>query len=276
MKTFIVSLGMLLSFGLSAADTETTLPCQDAYLAGVQQFEHGQLSAASESFQEAIMLAPGPEAEPGEYLPYIYLAVTQFEMGRIREARDALIQSQVYGVAATTETGRQLLKRYAADIMLAPLDNPEYVSSPQSSPVEIQSVFLSDNEVEIIRAQVLKRCALSSKLAENKLPWYFHYEFGVDLMKAGDAQRAINSFLLGANVREEPARNKRMYGMWYIDYQPYYQIALAHSKLGNWESAYSAIQTSENFGEFSPADSDYENFSALDQLIKNNLKRNDS
>lgn len=273
MKTFIVLMGLLLSVVTDAVQADTLSPCEEAYLTGIAQFERGELRAASESFFEAITLAPVPE---GEYLPYIYLSAAAFEMGHTRDARDALIQSQIYGVAPKTETGQRLLEKYAVEIMSAPLDEAAFVSSPQSSPVANQSFSLSDNEVELIRSHVLNRCAVSSKLAHNKLPWYFHYEFGVDLMKAGDAQRAVDAFVLGANVRAAPRRDKRMYGMWYIDYLPYYQIALAHSKLGDWDSAYDAIQTSENFGEFTPTDSDYETFSALDQLIKSNLKNNDS
>ena len=272
MKTLIVLMGLLLSVVTDAVQADTLSPCEEAYLTGIAQFERGELRAASESFFEAINLAPVPESEPGEYLPYIYLSVATFEMGHTREARDALIQSQIYGVAPKTEIGQRLLEQYAVEIMSAPLDEATYVSSPQSSPVVAsQSFSLSDNEVELIRSQVLSRCAVSSKLANNKLPWYFHYEYGVNLMKAGDAQRAVDAFVLGANVKEDPSRDKRMYGMWYIDYLPYYQIALAHSKLGDWESAYDAIQTSQNFGEFSPSDPDYETFSALDELIKSNL-----
>jgi hypothetical protein len=268
MKTLMVVLGMLLSCNTMAASVETAFPCPEPYLEGIQQFKDGQLQAASESFSEAIGLADSPDVE---YLPYLYLAVVQFEMGHTREARDALIRSQMYGVAPQSETGKLLLEHYATDIMKAPLDDSEFVSLPQSSPVETQSTWLTDNEVDLIRAQVLKRCALSSKLAENKLPWYFHYEFGVNLMQAGDAKRAVDALLVGANIREDPKRSKRMYGMWYIDYLPYYQIALAHSKLGNWESALGAIQTSENFGEFKPGDPGFESFAALNELINSNL-----
>lgn len=38
---------------------------------------------------------------------------------------------------------------------------------------------------------------------------------------AGDAQRALNSFTVGAKIRQESKRGKRMYGMWFIDYLPY-------------------------------------------------------
>jgi tetratricopeptide (TPR) repeat protein len=260
MKTSIVILGWLLAITAGAAQIETSSDCEVQYLAGVEHFERGELQAAADSFFSVIRLAPSPETYPAEYIPYIYLSVAHYELGHFQQARDALIQSQVYGVAAKTETGKLLLERYAAKIMSAPLDGDEYVSTPQSSPVASNTYSLSENEVELIRAQVLNRCAITSKLEKNKLPWYFYYEFGVDLMKAGDAQRAVESFQLGANIKEDPSRNKRMYGMWYIDYLPYYQLALAHSRLGEWEQARDAILTSESSGEFAPADPDYESY----------------
>ena len=276
MKKIIVLAGLLLSVAAGAAQTESFSPCEVEYFAGIEFFEQGKLKASSDSFYRAIRVAPVPETEPVEYIPYLYMAAAYFESGRIRDARDALIQSQVYGVAANTETGKRLLEQYAVEIMTAPLDELEFVSSPQSNPVESQVLSLSANEAELIRAQVLSRCSLSAKLENNLLPWYFHYEYGMDLMRAGDAQRAIDSFLLGANVREDPSRSKRMYGMWFIDYLPYYQIALAHARLGDWERARDAIETSENYGEFSPSDADYDSFSELNQLIKTNLENHDS
>lgn len=278
MKTYMAILGGLLVFFASSLKADSTSPCQVAYLTGLDFFERGEYREASDSFFESITLDPEPDAELTEYIPYLYLAVSRYEAGYTREARDALIQSQVYGEASKTEAGRDLLSRYAASIMSAPLDQTELVLTPQSNPVSIadRPYSISDSEAQIIRSQVLKRCALSSKLAHNKLPWYFHYEYGRNLLEAGDSQRAIEAFILGANISEDPSRDKRMYGMWFIDYLPYYQIALAHSKLGDWESAQNAIRTSKNFGEFSPSDPDYEAFTSLEQLIERNVKSNDS
>ena len=278
MKTYMAILGGVLAVFASSVQADTFSPCQVAYLTGLEFFEQGEYREASDSFFESITLDPEPDAELAEYIPYLYLAASRYEAGYTREARDALIQSQVYGVASETEAGKDLLDRYAAQIMSAPLDQTELVMTPQSSPVSIaeRSYSISDNEAKIIRSQVLKRCALSSKVSTNKLPWYFHYEYGKDLLEAGDSERAIDAFTLGANISEDPGRDKRMYGMWYVDYIPYYQIALAHSQLGDWESARHAIQTSENYGEFSPTDPDYESFTSLEQLIEKNLKNNDS
>ncbi len=158
-------------------------------------------------------------------------------------------------MSAQSEAGTRLINEYAANIMTASAageDEPfPDVAGVSYRDFERQEFTLTDESVELIRSAVLKRCAVSADVDKNKLPWYFHYEFGVDLMEAGDAQRALDAFVLGANVRESSKRGKRMYGMWFVDYLPYYQIALAHAKLGNWEHAQDAIRVSEQFGEFS-------------------------
>ena len=284
MKTYITILGLLLSFTVIADETKTTLPYQEEYLAGIEYFEEGQMRAASDSFLEAIRLEPSPGVRPGEYLPYIYLSATQFEMGHTLEARDALIQSQVFGVASKTETGKLLLGRYAVDIMSAPLDNRRYTAAPPPKPAEKQlaslsesnTVSMSESKPVPISEQTVRRCAKASKQPDNNLPWHFHYKCGVDLMEAGEPKQAVDSFLMGANTHQDPARSKRMYGMWYIDYLPYYQIALAHSRLGDWEKAQNAIETSASFEEFAPTDPDYQSFTELNQLIKRHLQSNDS
>ena len=292
MKTFIVVLGVLLSVTGETAQAETLTTSQSPYNTGIEQLDRGELQSASESFYQAIGQSPTPQEGPAEYLPYIHLSVTSFKMGHTREARDALIRSQVFGVAAKTETGKQLLDSYAADIMSAPLDNSEFAPPApaaaevvQAEPVQVDVsparteaddsvnvVYHSDDGTELTSDQVIRRCISSSQRPENnKLPWIFHYQCGIELMKAGDAQRAIDSFEIGANALEDPRRGKRMYGMWFIDYLPYYQMALAHSQLGEWQNAYNALKISETFGEFTPADPDYESFSELDQLIKTHL-----
>jgi tetratricopeptide (TPR) repeat protein len=275
MSTFTKFFGLivLLSTSLNAAE----LDCKIHYATALEQMSNGNYALASAELQQAIRLSPIPNLE---YLPYLNLAVANFEAGRFSSAREALIQSQIYGKAAESDVGIKMLNEYAADIMTAPPSAHEeplpQVAGMSFRDFEQQEYTLSDESAELIRSSVLKRCAVSPRIGANKLPWYFHYEYGRDLLEAGDAQRALDMLVLGANVREDSKRGKRMYGMWFIDYLPYYQIAVAHSKLGNWESAYDAIKTSENFGEFSPDDPDYESFTALDQLIKSNIKNKDS
>ena len=85
--------------------------------------------------------------------------------------------------------------------------------------------------------------------------------------KTSDPQRGLDALILAANVREESRRKSRMYGMWFTDYLPYFRIAQAHSKLGNWRCAMDAMRLSARYSEFSPADSGYRDYSDLQKLI---------
>ena len=284
MKTSAAILALLLAVSASAQDSSSTPTYRAEYEAGIQYFEQGHLRAASDALFEAISLSPTPSISENEYLPYIYFSAAQFEMGNTLEARDALVKSQVYGIAAKTESGKLLLDRYAVDIMSASLDNRHFVPSPKAEKMVMAEQVETPVQEKVVTASVedvpsdkqLKRCVKAADKTGNDLPWHFHYKCGVDLMKAGEAEDAVDSFLTSASSSSDPARSKRMYGMWYIDYLPYYQIALAHSKLGDWESAQHAIETSVSFGEFSPTDPDYGTFTDLDQLIKSHLQSNDS
>lgn len=293
MKTRTVIFGVLVSVLAGAAQADSFTTYQAAYRDGLEQIKLGKMQAASESFYQAISLEPTPLAGPDEYLPYVNLSITLSGLGQTRAARDALIQSQVFGVAASTENGRQLLDRYAADIMSAPLDDSKLnlisaaarpaAAAPATAMQDESRTVATVEQTETVEHEAvsnddatIRRCTSSISRANDKLPWFFYYQCGVELMKAGDAQLAVNAFEMGANALEDPRRGKRMYGMWFIDYLPYYQMALAYSQLGNWESANAAIESSESYGEFTPGDPDYASFFELDRLIKSNLKHNDS
>lgn len=126
---------------------------------------------------------------------------------------------------------------------------------------------LNEEAVNRIRERVLRKCAIRSADLDENLPWYFNYEFGLELMDAGDYQRGLDALVLAANQRQESQRNKRMYGMWYTHYLPYFQIAQAHSKLGNWQCALDALRVSTEYAEFSPVNRDYAQFSDLQKMI---------
>ena len=132
---------------------------------------------------------------------------------------------------------------------------------------DTQAQNLSAEQLQDIRKRVLKRCGLSSKLANNRLPWYFHYEFGVELVRQGAAGEAVEPLQMTANLKPQPARDARMYGAWFVNYQPYYQMSLAFSDLGQWDAAWDAIRMSENLLEFAPGEFEYEKFDSLKSLI---------
>jgi tetratricopeptide (TPR) repeat protein len=244
------------------------LPCEKLYAEAIVWFEAGKFDIAADLFSEAILLSPEPGSAPNSYTPYIYLAASQYELGNPRGARDALIQSLEYGLSAQSTAGRQLIGKYAVAIMSA--QQVKQASTPEllSSPVAGQNRTLSNMNAEVVRARVLKRCALSTKIEENKLPWYFHYLLGLEFSGEGDNSRALESFQLGANIREESMRNKRLYGMWFLDYLPYYQIALTNARLGNWKHANNALYVSLYEGEFVPGEAGWIDFTKLENQIR--------
>jgi tetratricopeptide (TPR) repeat protein len=246
------------------------------YAGALASFDRGDYDAASEALELAIKCDPMPQSDDDLYIPYVHLAAASFESGQFAAARAALVQSQVYAVAPKTKQGASLLAKYGEPIMEVDLKSDELQYAANYFNGQNQSYSLSQEEADKLRSRALRRCAVASDAGESNLPWYFHYEYGLDLIEAGDSQRALEVLTIGAGKRAHSGRDKRMYGMWFIDYIPYYQMALAHSKLGDWESAHDAITMSRNFSEFSPNSSDYDEFTELEQLINSKLENGDT
>jgi hypothetical protein len=96
---------------------------------------------------------------------------------------------------------------------------------------------------------------------------------GRNLERRGDPQRALDALIEAATQRADPAHGARIYGMWFVDYLPYYEIARAHAKLGNWDCAQNAIDFSKRAGEVSSRDKEFQEFRALALQTEQNLKK---
>jgi hypothetical protein len=121
-----------------------------------------------------------------------------------------------------------------------------------------------------IRREVLSRCRLPADSKAADAPWYFHYELGLSLLgDHGDPQRALDALIDSVDRRPEPQRKARLYGMWFLDYLPYIQIAKAHAQLGNRECALDALRLSQEMGEVSPGDRDVLELKSLLGDVKN-------
>ncbi len=131
---------------------------------------------------------------------------------------------------------------------------------------------LSDDEVREIALETLRDCGLSAHTTRAAAPWYFHYELGLRLVEAGDLQRAVDALLDAAERRPLPDVQVRMYGMWFIDYRPYLEIAACHVALGNWECAFSALELSRATGEVDESTTDPSAVRYLD-LVEETLAR---
>lgn len=130
-------------------------------------------------------------------------------------------------------------------------------SLPGYRDFEPQPPVLSDEQLQEVEREVLRRCGLDGATPARQAPWYFHYELGLELARRGDPQRALDALLEATERREASKRGARMYGMWFTDYLPYFQIARLHVVLGNWSCAADALRRSEEEGEVSPETREY-------------------
>lgn len=133
--------------------------------------------------------------------------------------------------------------------LLAPTPGPLHAATEVPAAAAPQSpVTLSPEAADLLRRQVLVQCGLPAD-QQDGLPWYFHFEYGRRLNNAGDARRAVSELSRSIESNPQPAPGKRMYGVWYVDYLPYFQLAQAHARLGNWPCAANALTLSQRYDE---------------------------
>jgi hypothetical protein len=154
---------------------------------------------------------------------------------------------------------------------------PSPAQAPSSEPTyrdfERRPATLSEADFERLKSAVMSRCHVPEGTELTTAPWYFHYEMGLELEKKGDPQRALDAFIAALDHRPEPQHGSRMYGMWFIDYLPYLEIAKAHAALGNWQCVADALRLSEQTGEVSLEDRNYQTVLDLRQEIEKSKNR---
>jgi tetratricopeptide (TPR) repeat protein len=264
-------------FAFAAPNAKSEIPgCTELFEDAVSHFNQGEYLQARALLEEAVSIAPYSLPGPDPYIPFIYLAATYFELGDTNRARESLTQSQIYDLAKYYPKGEALIEQYAAAISAAPVQETGSEVLPRQTPAPRVAGTLSVSEADVLRARVLRRCGLQADMAQNKLPWYFHYLLGLEYSRAGDPGRALDSLLLGANLLQTPRFNKRMYGMHFMDYLPYYRIALTYVELQEWERADVALRTSREMGEFSPGQDNWNEFDELRTMVSAQLNSSES
>ncbi len=256
------------------------------YEQGLHELSQGHGTAALQELQGAA----AQRSEPGlkvrtygvryiDYLPDLYLAVAAHMAGEIELAREHLARAERAGIAVQNDDGRELLEAYR--ILLEPAsESTGTVPSPAASPAderpgyveyERQPVVLSEDEYQDVQQRVLARCGLDPATEPRGAPWYYHYELGLELAEHQDPQRALDALIEAVERRPEPKQAARMYGMWFIDYLPYFEIAKQHTVLGNRECALDALDVSAARGELSPQHQQYREFVNLKAELEDSL-----
>ena len=223
------------------------------YENGVRLIAQGQASAALPELQAAAALrgkeglqVPTRPQQYLDYLPHLYLAIGRQMTGDLEGAKKELTLAESSGVASRSEVGRPLLVAYQL-LLRGDTSGKSYASYTAKTPV------LSEQEFNMLRSDVLTKIDLPANMKSSDAPWYANYELGMELERKGDYPRALTHFIDAVARRPNPQRHARMYGMWLIDYYPYFHIARSHIRLRNWDSAKNALDISQKLGEI-PAD----------------------
>ena len=258
-KTFLLVVGL--------ASGQTDPAWYGHYERGVALVQQGQPEAARSELEKALALRPAPELNVAtrpwqyiDYLPNLYLAIAAQNSGDVDEARRQLEISEKAGVATRSEVGKPLLVAYQI-ILRGPealhQTRPRYAIFAQKPSV------LSEEEFKKLETDVLAKCGYYDATGMQNAPWYAFYELGLEVEQRGDPQRALNLFIEAVKRRPDPQRKARMYGMWLIDYYPYFQIARAHVQLENYECARDALEISKRLSEIKPDVREYTEFFAM-------------
>ena len=221
------------------------------YEKGVRLIEQGQAEAAKESLEaalraraaEGVQLPASPQTYI-DYLPHLYLAIASQMTGDVDRARKELALAETSGMAAKSEVGRPLLVAY--QLLLRGDATGKY---PRYAVYENKPPTLTEAEFQLLRNDVLSKCDLPLDTKLENAPWYANYELGLRLERKGDYSRALTHFIDAVAHRPNPQKQARMYGMWLIDYYPYFHIARSHVRLENWQCAKNALDISQRLGE---------------------------
>jgi len=232
---------------LLAAPAASAANWYDHYEKGVRLIEQGEAAAAKVSLEAALaernqegLQVPSRSQQYLDYLPHLYLAIAHQMTGDVDAARKELALAETSGMAAKSEVGRPLLVAYQ---LLLRGNTTKFTSFEAKPPV------LTEDEFAMLRNDVLSKCDLPLDTKLSEAPWYANYELGLALERKGDYPRALTHFIDAVAQRPNPQKQARMYGMWLIDYYPYFHIARSHVRLENWQCAKNALDISQRLGE---------------------------
>ena len=235
----------------------------------------GQGATARDELQAALALRSKEQLRVAterhqyiDYLPHLYLAIASQMTGDINAARKHLAQAEDSGVAAKSEVGRPLLVAYQ---LLLRGDASGKYSRPAYAVYAAKPPVISEAEFMQLREDVLTKCNISPDT--KSAPWYARYELGLELERKGDYSRALGEMIDAVALRPNPQQRARMYGMWLIDYYPYFHIARSHVRLENWQCAKNALDISQKVNEIPPSAPEFREFLALQQETARRLEK---
>lgn len=264
-----IALALLL---LAATMTISAAEWYENYEKGVRLIAEGQADEAKASLEAALAARAGEGVQIPtrpqqyiDYLPHLYLAIASQMTGDVDRARKELALAETSGMAVKSEVGRPLLVAYQ---LLLRGDATGRV--PRYAAFEKKPGVLSEQEFQTLRNDVLSKCDLPLDTKMKNAPWYANYEIGLALERKGDYPRALTHFIEAVATRPNPQKQARMYGMWLIDYYPYFHIARSHVRLENWQCAKNALDISQRLEEIPTSAPEINELLSLQRMVAQN------
>lgn len=91
--------------------------------------------------------------------------------------------------------------------------------------------------------------ASKSDTSKSGTPWYVWYQQGLQGMANDEWAEAARLLEKAVNERALGDRSARTYGMWHLDYIPYFNLGVCYFYLGRDADALAALDKSETLGE---------------------------
>jgi len=244
------------------------------YKKGIQLEAEGKYEEAASYFKMAVADKPISEIIPSgqgtlEYLPYLQLGLCYQQLGKNQLASEFLNLENRLPAIQQSAGGKELMAKVQQNLSDAGKSSAEQ-SDQAIRKYEKKPYLLSDVEVARMKEQIRQRCNLP-KASDQSYPWYFHYELGKEMENKKDWQRALDSFLQALDHRDQPQKLSRMYGMWFVDYYPYYNIGVAHFHLQNWECAENAFELSQAFEDIPPTSQEFQALQKMKAEAQENI-----
>lgn len=254
MRGLVIALMLTLPGPGNDATAEES-PWYELYEKALDMVERGRYLESADLLKAAISQRPEPRPSIRtyslryvDYLPYLFLGICYTEIGKSEIAQEYFELSERHGAVLQSREGEALFKQYrlrlSNNMVLAELD-------------EEPSGGLNQMDYENLERQVMNRCRVDRERTHRDYPWYYHYELAVELLKRRDPSRALTNLLDALGKKQQPQRLSRLYGMWYLNYAPYFNIGLAHYDLGNYECARDAFDVSSDLKELTASEESY-------------------
>ena len=239
---------------LAAEANSTREKGKKAYQEALQALEESRCYTALGRLQTSLVLWPpapdDPEQLQAEYVPYFYMALCYAQIGRTDTAR------AFYGLAQRRGYIYQIKDMNAkVESLENRLLHPAEPEAPPSTPSEKEQTGPGPSTPpETLPAE--STCEVKPAKDPYNLPWYFHYALAKELLSRNRPVPALQSLVLSLQKNPTPHPKSRTYGMWFLEYRPYYYMTQAYLKLQRIDCARATAKQSLIYQEVPPNDPD--------------------